>query len=256
MERMFIPSVSTQSASLFEHCQRALSRMLQLGPHSLPLMGTGDWNDGMNHVGPEGHGESVWLGWFFCTTASLFGRILERRDPKAAAALRDRAKALAATIERTCWDGEWYLRAFFDDGTALASPLNADAKIDSLAQSWAVLSGLADSAHSLQAMHSCERLLVKESERRAPVHARVRSFHAAPRVHHGLSSWRSRKRRPVYTRIAVARGGLGATRQWRGRCQAAEIDESDRIQPDSRDDRAFQRRAVCVSSRRFVLART
>ncbi len=165
MERMFIPPISSQSASLFEHCRRAIEHMSRLGPHGLPLMGTGDWNDGMNHVGSEGHGESVWLGWFFCTTAALFAHVIEGRDSKAAASLRDRSKDLAATIERTCWDGEWYLRAFFDNGAPLGSRLNSEAQIDSIAQSWAVLSGVADPAHALQAMRSCERLLVKESER-------------------------------------------------------------------------------------------
>jgi cellobiose phosphorylase len=165
MERMFIPPVSHQSAPLFEHCRRALDHMWKPGPHGLPLMGAGDWNDGMNHVGSEGRGESVWLGWFLCTTASLFARIIEGRDPKSAELLRSRSKELAATIDRTCWDGEWYIRAFFDDGTPLGSHADEEAKIDSIAQSWAVLSGLADRAHALQAMQSCERLLVKESER-------------------------------------------------------------------------------------------
>jgi cyclic beta-1,2-glucan synthetase len=165
MERMFVPYISPQTNSLFEHCQRALAHMWKPGAHGLPLIGTGDWNDGMNHVGPEGRGESVWLGWFFCTTAALFARVTESRDAKAAQALRDHAKELAATIDRTCWDGEWYLRAFFDDGTPVGSHKNAEAKIDSIAQSWAVLSGVADPAHALQAMESCEKLLVKEAER-------------------------------------------------------------------------------------------
>jgi len=165
MERMFIPPISVQSGSLFEHCQRALEHLWKSGPHGLPLMGTGDWNDGMNNVGSGGKGESVWLGWFACTTASLFARVIEGRDANAAKMLRDRSKELAATIERTCWDGDWYMRAFFDDGTPLGSHVDAEAKIDSIAQSWAVLSGAADPAHSLQAMQSCERMLVKEKER-------------------------------------------------------------------------------------------
>jgi cellobiose phosphorylase len=165
MERMFIPAVSQQSASLLEHCQRALAHMWKPGPHGLPLMGTGDWNDGMNQVGSQGKGESVWLAWFYCSVASLFASVIERRDAKAAAALRDHSRGLAATIEQTCWDGEWYLRAFFDDGTPLGSHLDAEAQIDSIAQSWAVLSGVADPARELAGMQSCERLLVKEKER-------------------------------------------------------------------------------------------
>ncbi len=165
MEKMFIPSISHQSGSLFEHCQLALVRLWKPGPHGLPLIGTGDWNDGMNHVGPEGHGESVWLAWFFCTTASLFARIAEVRDENVAKLLRDRSTELAAAVERTCWDGEWYLRAFFDNGTPLGSHVDLEAQIDSIAQSWAVLSGVADPARALQAMESCERMLVKEEER-------------------------------------------------------------------------------------------
>jgi cyclic beta-1,2-glucan synthetase len=163
-ERMFTPSISEQSGSLLEHCRRALDCISKAGPHGLPLIGTGDWNDGMNNVGPQGRGESVWLGWFFCATASRFARIIESRDAKLAGALRSRSRELAATMERTCWDGEWYLRAFFDDGTALGSRLNAEAQIDSIAQSWAVLSGVADPARALQAMQSAERMLTKEDD--------------------------------------------------------------------------------------------
>ncbi|HTB12900.1 MAG TPA: glucoamylase family protein [Bryobacteraceae bacterium] len=165
LERMFIPSISQRSGSLFEHCQLALDRMWRPGPHGLPLMGTGDWNDGMNHVGSEGRGESVWLAWFYSTTASLFARVIENRDAGAAAKLRENSRQLAQTVEQTCWDGEWYLRAFFDNGTPLGSHVDAEAQIDSIAQSWAVLSGEADAAHALQALQSCERMLVKEKDR-------------------------------------------------------------------------------------------
>ena len=165
LEKMFIPSISPQPASLLEHCRRALDRLRNPGPHGLPLIGTGDWNDGMNNVGPEGRGESVWSGWFFCATASQFARAVERRDARLAEMLRRRSKELAATLESTCWDGEWYLRAFFDNGAALGSHRNAEAQIDSIAQSWAVLSGAADPAHALQAVQSAEGMLVKERER-------------------------------------------------------------------------------------------
>ncbi len=165
LEKMFIPSIAPDSASLLDHCQRALAHMWKPGPHGLPLIGTGDWNDGMNHVGPEGRGESVWLAWFYCTTAQDFARVIEPHDPQAAAALCDRAQQLAATVERTCWDGDWYLRAFFDDGTPLGSHASSEAKIDSIAQSWAVLSGLADPVHALHAMQSSESMLVREIKR-------------------------------------------------------------------------------------------
>jgi cyclic beta-1,2-glucan synthetase len=165
LEKMFIPGVSSESASLLEHCRRALACLYKPGPHGLPLIGTGDWNDGMNNVGPEGKGESVWVAWFFCATASQFARAIEHRDPQLAASLRDRSQQLAAVVERTCWDGEWYLRAFFDNGSPLGSHLDQEAKIDSIAQSWAVLSGVADPARALQSVESADRLLAKEQQR-------------------------------------------------------------------------------------------
>ncbi len=141
-ERMFIPPVSAQEAPLWEHCQRALERAWRLGPHDLPLFGSGDWNDGMNLVGRGGKGESVWLAWFLCDVVESFARIMDRHDPGAELmrAWRERAAELAEAVERHCWDGEWYLRGFFDDGTPLGSHSNPEAKIDSLAQSWAAIS--------------------------------------------------------------------------------------------------------------------
>jgi cyclic beta-1,2-glucan synthetase len=165
LEKMFVPGVSQESVSLFEHCRRALDCLYKPGPHGLPIIGTGDWNDGMNHVGPEGKGESVWLAWFFCATAAQFAAVVEHRDPQFAAALRDRSRRLAETVERTSWDGEWYLRAFFDNGAPVGSHVNPEAQIDSIAQSWAVLSGMADPARALQAVQSADRLLAKEKER-------------------------------------------------------------------------------------------
>jgi cyclic beta-1,2-glucan synthetase len=119
----------------------------------------------MNYVGPEGKGESVWLAWFYCTTALQFAATVEARDPQFAASLRDHSQRLAQNIERTCWDGEWYLRAFFDNGTPVGSHVNEEAQIDSIAQSWAVLSGVADPAHARRAVESADRLLAKEKER-------------------------------------------------------------------------------------------
>jgi cyclic beta-1,2-glucan synthetase len=164
-EKMFIPAVSSQSATLFEHCRLALEHAWKLGSHGLPLFGTGDWNDGMNRVGVEGRGESVWLGWFLCAVFETFAPLIETRDTAVAAAWRAQSKELAENLERSAWDGEWYLRAFFDDGTPLGSQASAEAKIDSIAQSWAVISGAAMPRRARQAMESCERLLVKERER-------------------------------------------------------------------------------------------
>jgi cyclic beta-1,2-glucan synthetase len=164
-EKMFIPAISPQKESLLEHCRRALQCAWKLGPHGLPLFGTGDWNDGMNRVGVEGKGESVWLGWFLCAVLNQFALVIEARDPTLAAVWRGQFQQMAATLEHVSWDGEWYLRGFFDDGTPLGSHVNEEAKIDSIAQSWAVISEAANPLHARQAMESSDRLLVDERDR-------------------------------------------------------------------------------------------
>src|SRR5262249_18452736 len=149
----FEPIVSTQRADLFEHCARALDLSLAVGPHGLPLIGSGDWNDGMNRVGMEGRGESVWLGWLLHTTlwefASLAGA---RADRGRSEAWRQHVHRLKTALETHGWDGDWYRRAYFDDGTPLGSTLNVECRIDSIAQSWGVLSGAADPARRSRAM--------------------------------------------------------------------------------------------------------
>ena len=168
-ERVFLPAVSSQTASVFEHCRRALDRAWKLGPHNLPLIGTGDWNDGLNRVGVEGRGESVWLGWFIGVVLESFAKLAERRSSEAslAATWRERVKQVSAALEHVAWDGEWYLRGFFDDGTPLGSHVNEEARIDSLPQSWAVISGLADPVRARRAMESAQRHLVDEPNRLA-----------------------------------------------------------------------------------------
>jgi cyclic beta-1,2-glucan synthetase len=165
-ESYFEPEVSDDRATLFEHCARALDRSLEVGGHGLPMIGAGDWNDGMNRVGREGRGESVWLGWFLHTNLSEFARIADgRAEKKRAARWRKKAKALVTSLEKEAWDGEWYRRAFFDDGTPLGSHENDECQIDSIAQSWAVLSGAGDLDRARQAMESVERRLVREDDR-------------------------------------------------------------------------------------------
>jgi cyclic beta-1,2-glucan synthetase len=164
-ERMFIPAVSSQTAPLWEHCRRALDKAWQLGAHELPLFGDGDWNDGMNRVGIEGRGESVWLGWFLCTALKSFAELIEHRQPAIALAWRQRAAAMAKAVERSCWDGEWYLRAFFDNGTPLGSHTCQEAQIDSLPQSWAVISGSGEPARARRAVESAEQHLVSQRDR-------------------------------------------------------------------------------------------
>jgi cyclic beta-1,2-glucan synthetase len=165
-ESYFEPEVSENRSTLFEHCARALDRSLEMGSHGLPLIGAGDWNDGMNRVGREGRGESVWLGWFLYVNLSEFAEIADcREESKRAADWRTTAATLAASLDEQAWDGEWYKRAFFDDGTPLGSAQNNECQIDSIAQSWAVLSGAGDPGRARQAMESVERRLVRQDDR-------------------------------------------------------------------------------------------
>ncbi len=144
-EAYFEPGVSLDQATLFEHCARALDRSLAVGSHGLPLMGGGDWNDGMNRVGHEGRGESVWLGWFLVANLRDFAPVAEQRgEGERALRWREAADALVAALDREGWDGEWYKRAFFDDGTPLGSAASEECQIDAIPQAWAVISGAAD----------------------------------------------------------------------------------------------------------------
>jgi cyclic beta-1,2-glucan synthetase len=158
--------VTKSDATVFEHCRRALTRALTSGTHGLPLMGDGDWNDGMNRVGALGRGESVWLGLFLCSTMTAFAKLCERRGEVAEAAeWRERATSLGASVDRSSWDGEWYLRAFYDDGSELGTTLGHTCRIDSIPQSWAVLSGAVDPARAARALRSADDMLVRERER-------------------------------------------------------------------------------------------
>lgn len=157
---------SAETASLYEHCCRALKYAATTGQHGLPLMGGGDWNDGMNRVGIEGKGESIWLGWFLATTLQNFARLCRHRGDEARAADFERqAEAYRQAIETHGWDGAWYRRAYYDDGTPLGSQQNDECRIDAIAQSWGVLTGLANRQRARQAMAAVEAQLVKEEER-------------------------------------------------------------------------------------------
>ncbi len=164
-DAFFQPMQADASATLFEHCARALDQCLALtGPMGLPLIGTGDWNDGMNRVGEAGRGESVWLGWFLLHTIGRFAPLAETRDPARAAIWRAHAVALQATMEREAWDGGWYRRATYDDGSWLGTSSDAECRIDSIAQSWAVLSGAARQDRAATAMQSLDRNLIRRSD--------------------------------------------------------------------------------------------
>ncbi|HXB97231.1 MAG TPA: hypothetical protein VNZ54_04210, partial [bacterium] len=161
----FKPQASAEQGSLYEHCARALDCSLATGAHGLPLMGGGDWNDGMNKVGALGRGESVWLAWFLIENLRRFAPIAAKRGDQARAGLwLAKAQALAAAAEAQGWDGDWYRRAFFDDGTPLGSAGLAECRIDSIAQSWAVLSGAAEPARAARAMAALEEYLWKRGD--------------------------------------------------------------------------------------------
>jgi cellobiose phosphorylase len=145
---------------------RALEHGYRLGPHKLPLMGTGDWNDGMNRVGAEGKGESVWNGWFFVTVLNSFAFLAEQRGQAVhASQCRERAEALRAALEANAWDGAWYRRAYFDDGAPLGSVQNDECQIDAIPQAWAVISGVADQKRSRSAMDAVQKRLVRSDDK-------------------------------------------------------------------------------------------
>ncbi|MDP1545527.1 MAG: glucoamylase family protein [Anaerolineales bacterium] len=162
-ERYTQYATARESHMLYEHCRRALQKGATAGAHDLPLMGGGDWNDGMNRVGMDGRGESIWLGWFLHATLKRFAplAVLMNDDP---VPYLQQAEKLAQALDFHAWDGEWYLRAFYDDGSKMGSHESIECQIDSIAQSWAVLSGAADPARAAQAMVSVNKRLVKEAE--------------------------------------------------------------------------------------------
>lgn len=165
-DAFFTPTLSDRQASLFEHCALALDRSLALlGPHGLPLMGTGDWNDGMNRVGENGQGESVWLAWLTARTVALFAPLATDRGDARAQGWQAQAAGIVAAVEREAWDGDWYRRATFDDGTWLGTRDGDACRIDSIAQSWAVLSEVADPDRAARAMAALDRHLVRGQDR-------------------------------------------------------------------------------------------
>jgi cellobiose phosphorylase len=158
-----LPNRSQESASLYEHCVRAIQHGLKFGAHGLPLMGSGDWNDGMNLVGKAEKGESVWLAFFFYDVLTQFAEIARARGESSFAdQCLIEAKKLQENIEKNAWDGDWYLRAYFDDGTPLGSKINPECQIDSLPQSWSVISRAGDPERARRAMTAVEQRLVHQ----------------------------------------------------------------------------------------------
>ena len=164
-ESLSIPVASATQGSLLEHCRRAIARSATAGPHGLPLIGAGDWNDGLNRVGLGGKGESVWLAWFEICVLKDFAEVLTLRElDDEARACHVRAAQLAKTVDAEAWDGAWYRRAYFDDGTPLGSRENTEARIDSLPQTWSAISGAGDSDRIEVALRSLEENLVREAD--------------------------------------------------------------------------------------------
>jgi len=161
-----LPKVSSESGSVYDHCVRALRKACTKGVHGLPLIGSGDWNDGMNRVGIEGKGESVWLAWFLIATLRKFAVHADtKRDQAVRDELLTEANEYAEAVERSAWDGEWYRRAYFDDGSPLGSRTSDECKIDSIAQSWSVISRAGKPERTRVAMQSLNKYLVREDAR-------------------------------------------------------------------------------------------
>lgn len=165
-ERYFTPEISDEIVSVYEHCLRAIKRSLRFGKHGLPLIGTGDWNDGMNKVGNQGKGESVWVAWFLISILNEFIEISNYMgDTEIKKEFEKISKELSQNVNENAWDGKWYKRAFFDDGTPLGSSKNKECKIDSISQSWAVISGASEEKKSDAALKSVWKNLVDEQNK-------------------------------------------------------------------------------------------
>jgi cyclic beta-1,2-glucan synthetase len=159
------PEVAPESASVYEHCALTIDRSLVVGDHGLPLMGSGDWNDGMNRVGHGGKGESVWVGWFLFSILESFAPFCDlRQEPKRAERYREHRESLRKALAEKGWDGDWYRRAYFDDGTPLGSVQNDECRIDSIVQSWSVISGGAESYRGVRAMAAVEEYLIRRGD--------------------------------------------------------------------------------------------
>jgi cellobiose phosphorylase len=162
----FLPKAATERASLYEHCSRAIDASLSVGYHNLPLIGTGDWNDGMNRVGEQGRGESIWMGWFLLDAIGRFTKHAEARSDHARAARwKDFGDMVGAALETAGWDGAWYRRGYYDDRTPLGSSASDECRIDAIAQSWSVMSNSADPGRASLAMDSLYRELVRHNDR-------------------------------------------------------------------------------------------
>ncbi|WP_341480421.1 GH36-type glycosyl hydrolase domain-containing protein [Clostridium cibarium] len=164
-ERYTIVNTSNKEGTIYEHCIKAIEQGLKFGVHNIPLMGSGDWNDGMSAVGNKGKGESVWLGWFLYTILDNFDDVCKHmQDKERQENFKDKKEFIRENLEKEAWDGGWYRRAYFDDGTPLGSRENEECQIDSLAQSWALISGAASKTRAIESMEAVDRNLVKKDK--------------------------------------------------------------------------------------------
>ncbi|MBA2238750.1 MAG: glycosyl transferase family 36, partial [Lysobacter sp.] len=168
-DAFFQPETGDEQVSLYEHAARAIDSSLTVGPHGLPLIGTGDWNDGMNEVGAKGRGESVWMGWFVLATIEAFAPHAQARgEPARLATWHAYAAKLKEALEGPAgWDGDWYRRGYYDDGTPLGSQQSEECRIDTIAQSWSLISGAGDSDHAARAMASVDEHLIDHDNKLA-----------------------------------------------------------------------------------------
>ncbi len=157
--------LSAQSETLYEHCCLAISKGTKVGRHGIPLIGAYDWNDGMNRVGVQGQGESIWLGWFlYSVLTNSVDICMLMSDHQRVDEYRVQADAIREALELNGWDGDWYRRAYYDDASLLGSDVNPECKIDSVAQSWAVLSRGADPARAKRAMEFVYEWLIRKND--------------------------------------------------------------------------------------------
>ena len=214
---------------MYEHAARAIDRSLRVGVHGLPLMGSGDWNDGMNRVGIEGRGESVWLGWFLCTIVADFApRARARGEPDRAQRWERAALGWTAALNGTAWDGQWFKRAFFDDGQPLGSAANAEGRIDLIAQAWSVLSGVAPRSLQRMALAAADSHLVDhEAGLVKLLEPPLAACAAECGLHPGLSAGRARERRPVLPCRRLGTDGAGPFPGHAGQSSPAEVPDPD-----------------------------
>jgi cyclic beta-1,2-glucan synthetase len=164
-ERYNISGISEKKGTIYEHCIKAIEISLRFGPHNIPLMGSGDWNDGMSTIGNKGKGESVWLGWFLYSILDKFISICEKKeDTEKIQKYEEMKEFIKENLEKNAWDGGWYRRAYFDDGTPLGSIQNDECQIDSLSQSWAVISGAGKESRVKEGMEALQKNLIKEDK--------------------------------------------------------------------------------------------